>query len=101
MIPFNQLSYWEKDIYLDKVDYLVIGSGIVGLSTAIHLKKKFPQRKVLILERGYLPTGASTKNAGFACIGSASELLKDLETVSEAEVFDTVYKRWACRVRRQ
>ena len=94
MLPFANLSFWEKETFLTNVDYLIIGSGIVGLSTAIHLKKKQPNKKVLILERGYLPTGASTKNAGFACIGSASELLDDLNHSSENEVFETVEKRW-------
>lgn len=94
MLPFTNLSFWEKETFLANVDYLIIGSGIVGLSTAIHLKKKQPKKKVLVIERGYLPSGASTKNAGFACIGSASELLDDLENSSESEVFETVEKRW-------
>jgi hypothetical protein len=33
-----------------------------------------------------LPAGASTKNAGFACIGSPTELLSNCKTLSEAEV---------------
>ena len=94
MLPFEQLSFWEKSTYLTKVDFLIIGSGIVGLSTAIHLKQRFPFKKVLVLERGYLPTGASTKNAGFACIGSASEIIDDLNHSSEQEVFTTLEKRW-------
>lgn len=94
MLKFNQLSYWEKESYLQQVDYLIIGSGIVGLSTAIHLKKNKPNKKVLILERGYLPSGASTKNAGFACIGSASEIIDDLTNNSETEVFSNLEKRW-------
>jgi len=94
MLPFSNLSFWEKETFLTNVDYLIIGSGIVGLSTAIHLKKRQPQKKVLVLERGYLPAGASTKNAGFACIGSASELLDDLKQTSESDVFATVEKRW-------
>ena len=73
---------------------VVIGSGIVGLNTAIHYKKKNPSHKVLILEKGVLPNGASTKNAGFACFGSPSELLDDLSTNSEDEVFTLVEKRW-------
>jgi len=94
MLPFKNLSYWEKETFLTDVDYLIIGSGIVGLSTAIHIKKKQPKKKVLVVERGYLPSGASSKNAGFACIGSASELLSDLENGSESEVLTTVEKRW-------
>ncbi len=94
MIAFDSTSYWEKETYLKDINYLVLGSGIVGLSTAIHLKKERPNSKVVIIERGYIPTGASTKNAGFACIGSASELLDDLQHSSEEEVFITVQKRW-------
>lgn len=69
-------SYWEKTVFLQNYDYLILGSGIVGLSTALSLKRKKPDAKVVIVERGYLPSGASTKNAGFACFGSISELLK-------------------------
>ncbi|NOQ73347.1 MAG: FAD-dependent oxidoreductase [Crocinitomix sp.] len=94
MLEINALSYWEKETYINHTDFLVIGSGIVGLSTAIHIKERNPSKKVTVLERGYLPTGASTKNAGFACIGSPSELLADLEKQSEEIVFDTVQKRW-------
>ena len=49
---------------------------------------------VAIFERGTLPIGASTRNAGFACFGSMTELLDDLETRSEEEVFELVKTRW-------
>jgi len=94
VLPFSQLSYWEKQTYINNIDFLIVGSGIVGLCTAIYLKQKFPKQKVVIIERGYLPTGASSKNAGFACIGSPSELLDDLKNTSENDVFSTVEKRW-------
>ncbi|GGI26845.1 NAD(P)/FAD-dependent oxidoreductase [Pedobacter mendelii] len=69
------LSYWEKSTFFN-FDIIVIGSGIVGLNAAIHLKKASPMLKILVLERGFLPSGASTKNAGFACFGSVSELIE-------------------------
>lgn len=94
MLHFDNLSYWEKETYINHTDLLVVGAGIVGLSTAIHFKERFPSKKVTVIERGYLPTGASSKNAGFACIGSPSELLADLKSSSEEEVFATVKKRW-------
>ena len=87
------LSYWEKKSWLTNVDYTIIGSGIVGLSCALHLKKRFPKAKILILEKGILPQGASTKNAGFACFGSLSEIIDDLNTHTESEVFELVKKR--------
>ena len=88
------LSYWEYKTWLDKVDFTIVGSGIVGLNCALHLRKKFPKAKILILERGLLPQGASTKNAGFACFGSMSEILDDLKNHSEEEVFNLVEKRY-------
>ena len=94
MLPFKQLSYWEKEVFINHIDFLIVGSGIVGLTTAIYLKQKYPNKKILIIEKGYLPTGASSKNAGFACIGSPSELLDDLKNNSETNVFATVEKRW-------
>ena len=78
-------SYWEQQSFLH-YDLIVIGAGIVGLSTAIELKERYPASRVLVLERGLLPTGASTRNAGFACMGSATELLDDLEHTDEDEV---------------
>ncbi len=92
--PMPQLSFWDRQTWLSHIDYAIIGSGIVGLQTAIQLKKQRPKAKILILERGTLPHGASTKNAGFACFGSVSELLSDLSLHSEAEVLDLVEARW-------
>jgi hypothetical protein len=47
-----------------------------------------------VLERGILPSGASSKNAGFTCIGSPTEILEDLKNNSEKEVFSLMEKRW-------
>jgi gamma-glutamylputrescine oxidase len=88
------LSYWEQNTFFKNIDFAIIGSGIVGLSSAIEIKNKYPKAKVVVLERGFLPTGASTKNAGFACFGSPTEILDDLTNMSEEEVFLTVEKRW-------
>jgi gamma-glutamylputrescine oxidase len=87
------LSYWEKETYFSNID-VAVGSGIVGLSTAYYLKQKNPSLKIAVFERGILPSGASTKNAGFCCFGSISELLDDLSKNSENEVFGLVEKRW-------
>lgn len=87
-------SFWERESFFKGIDTLIIGSGIVGLSAAISLKTRFPKQKIVILERGTLPYGASTRNAGFACFGSISELLSDLETQSESEVFALVERRF-------
>lgn len=88
------LSYWELQQFFNKTELVIAGSGIVGLNAAIQAKTKFPDKKIVILERGLLPSGASTKNAGFACFGSISELLSDLETSSEKTVWETVALRY-------
>jgi gamma-glutamylputrescine oxidase len=94
IIETVNFSYWEIKQYFKTYDLIVIGSGIVGLSTAISFLEKNKKASVLVLERGVLPSGASTKNAGFACFGSPSELLDDLKTTNEETVWQTVKMRW-------
>jgi glycine/D-amino acid oxidase-like deaminating enzyme len=93
MLAFNQLSHWERTMYLQDNTFVIVGAGIVGLSTALSLKERFPNEKILIIERGYLPTGASTKNAGFACFGSPTELHDDLQKMTTEAVWETVALR--------
>lgn len=87
-------SYWELATFLAPADVLIIGAGIVGLSAALSLKEKSPELDILVLERGPLPSGASTRNAGFACFGSVSELLDDMDTKPEADVWALVQRRF-------
>lgn len=94
MLTYSQLSFWEKDTYFNDLDIVIVGAGIVGYSSAIELKQKFPDKKILIIERGYLPTGASTKNAGFTCFGSGSEILEDLNVLEEDEAINLIRERY-------
>ncbi|HKK79081.1 MAG TPA: FAD-dependent oxidoreductase [Phaeodactylibacter sp.] len=89
-----QLSYWEQASFFSRIDFLVVGSGIVGLSAALHLKEQAPKATVVIVDRGPLPIGASTRNAGFACFGSVSELLDDMQHLPEDQVWQIVERRW-------
>lgn len=91
---FNHLSFWERNWLTDDLDFTIVGAGIVGLSAAFHLRKKHPKAKILILDKGILPFSASSKNAGFACFGSPSEILDDLLHIPQAEVWQTVEMRW-------
>lgn len=90
---YSNFSFWEKQTYFHDIELIVIGSGIVGLNAAISFKEKHKNAKVVVLERGILPHGASTKNAGFACFGSVSELLSDLNKTKEDIVWQTVEMR--------
>lgn len=87
------LSFWEKQSFT-AYDYAVVGSGIVGLSTAISIKEKQPNASVVVFESGLLPTGASTKNAGFACFGSISELLEDIKILGKSQALELVMERY-------
>ena len=86
-------SLWEKQSFLTS-DFLIIGAGITGLSAAASIKENLPKARVTVLERGALPSGASTKNAGFACFGSVSELLNDIYLLGEDGMVELVQMRW-------
>lgn len=90
-MPF---SFWEKTHFINDLDLVIIGSGIVGLTSAIYYKRLHPTHKIVVVDRDFLPNGASTKNAGFACLGSPTEILDDLHHRSEKEVLDTLTMRW-------
>jgi len=90
----HEISYWEKDLFTPKYDLIIIGAGFTGIHSAIQWKKRYPSQKVLLLNRNGLPTGASTKNAGFLCIGSPSELLADIAEKGEHKVIETLTDRW-------
>lgn len=88
------ISFWEQASFTD-YDCIVVGAGLVGLSSAIEWKERFPKQRVMVLERGLMSSGASSRNAGFACMGSPSEILADLKTDTEAEVVQLFAERKA------
>ncbi len=77
-----------------RFDLLVVGGGITGYSSAIEFKSYRPDLRVGVIERSSFETTASTKNAGFACIGSVTEMLSDLKLLGEEDFLDLVRKRW-------
>jgi glycine/D-amino acid oxidase-like deaminating enzyme len=87
------ISFWERESFT-QFDFVIIGAGIVGCSTAWHLRKKHPKATIAIIERGVFPSGASTKNAGFACFGSLTELVDDLPKMGKDNLVSLVEKRW-------
>jgi glycine/D-amino acid oxidase-like deaminating enzyme len=89
----ENFSYWEKKNFFS-ADVIVVGSGIVGLNAAIFMKNERPKLNVIVLERGFLPSGASTKNAGFACFGSISELIAQEELSGAVGLKNLIAKRW-------
>lgn len=91
----KSISFWEKEALSKCYDAIIIGAGFVGLSAAIHYKTIHPNKDVLVLERGVIAYGASTRNAGFSCFGSIGELEDDLSNASLESVKETVFMRFA------
>jgi gamma-glutamylputrescine oxidase len=93
---YNMLppSIWETESFFAPKDFIIIGSGFTGLWSAYYLKKRYPGKKVMILERGLIPSGASSRNAGFACFGSFTELISDTNKQGEDEMLQLVEMRF-------
>jgi glycine/D-amino acid oxidase-like deaminating enzyme len=57
-------------------DVVIIGGGYTGLSSAYNIHKKFPEKKIVLLEGACCGYGASGRNGGFLVV---SDLLNDFE----------------------
>src|ERR1700733_441987 len=90
----RQIAIWEKESFFNHQDIIIVGSGFVGLWSAYFLKRKRPELKILIIDRGIIPTGASTRNAGFACFGSVTELIADTLKFGEHKMLEIVRMRF-------
>lgn len=87
------VSFWEKESLLE-TDIAVIGGGITGLSVAASLRERWRKKDITVFERSILPYGASTRNAGFACFGSFTEVLADAKTMGWDATAQLVEKRF-------
>ena len=55
-------------------DVVIVGGGYTGLSSAYNIQRKFPNKKILLLEGAFCGYGASGRNGGFF---TAMDLLHD------------------------
>ncbi len=90
---FMDSSIWELETFYRKRDLIIIGAGFTGLWTAISVKEKFPVKSVLVVERSSVPIGASTRNAGFACFGSLTEIIADSQKMGWEKTLELVKMR--------
>ena len=90
-----QISVWEAESFFASQDVVIIGGGFVGLWSALTLKQRRPHLKVTLVDRGVVPTGASGRNAGFACFGSPTELLHDAEVMGWNALLTLVHMRFS------
>ncbi|HTI12213.1 MAG TPA: FAD-dependent oxidoreductase [Puia sp.] len=93
-MSLSSLSVWERESFFAPADIVIAGSGFVGLWSAYYLKKSAPHLSITIIERGIIPTGASTRNAGFACFGSLTELIADAQKMGEDAMLELVEMRY-------
>ena len=89
-----QVSIWEKETFYAPQDVIIIGGGFVGLWSAFYLKKLKPAARITLVERGLIPTGASSRNAGFACFGSLSEVVADAQAMGTDKMMELVEMRF-------
>lgn len=82
----RSLSYWQKDYYFPSLDVAIVGGGFTGLIAGIELLSRKPKVKVGLFEQQTHGTLASSRNAGFMCFGSPTELNADIIQFGEAEV---------------
>ncbi len=87
-------SIWELETFYRNRDIIIVGAGFTGLWSAISIKEKFPDKSVLVVERSPVPIGASTRNAGFACFGSLTEIIADSEKMGWKKTLDLVKMRF-------
>ena len=86
-------SYWETKGWLQDLDAVVVGGGLVGMSAALRLRERHSDWRILIVDRATVG-GATTRNAGFACFGSPSELLEDWHQLGAEDAVALVHMRW-------
>lgn len=88
------ISVWEKESFFAPQDIIIIGAGFMGLWSALELKKKNEKLRITILERNLTPLGASTRNAGFACFGSPTELIHDASVMGTDSMLSITEMRY-------
>jgi glycine/D-amino acid oxidase-like deaminating enzyme len=93
--PYSHRSFWELDRYAGPWDYAVIGAGITGLNAALEIKIQEPRSRVLVLEARQTGAVASSRNAGFLCLGSPSEMCALLDAQGETAWLHWTAAKWA------
>src|SRR5215470_1615415 len=69
----NLDSFWLAEEYTPnppltgqvRADVAIIGGGITGLSSAYHLKRRYPEKHIVLIEGQAVGFGASGRNSGF------------------------------------
>jgi glycine/D-amino acid oxidase-like deaminating enzyme len=89
-----QTSHWEQTTYYQQTDIVIAGAGFMGLWSAWEIRQKYPHLSITIVDKNPTPLGASTRNAGFACFGSLTELISDEATIGTDAMLAIVEMRF-------
>lgn len=87
-------SYWDRTLIEEPVDIIIIGAGITGLSAAAALRAMIVNARIRVVDSLQQTRLASTRNAGFSCFGSPTELLEDIESQGVDKTLSLVERRW-------
>lgn len=68
-------------------DVAIVGGGFTGVSTAYHLARRFPERRIVLCEAKQLASGASGRNGGLVLNWANSRPHPDLGVMRR--IFDT------------
>ncbi len=91
---YNEQSIWEQEMKAEIRDVVIAGGGLVGLWCAYELKKNHPLLGITLIEKDIVPSGASTRNAGFTCFGSPTEMLHDIALMGADKMWEVVEMRF-------
>ncbi len=90
-----QSSYWETHRELFTTDLLVVGSGFTGLCAGRFARDTSQSMRIAVVDQQrYGQSLASTRNAGFACFGSPTEILYDINHEGAEQAFSRVQRRY-------
>lgn len=88
-------NYWFKTVDLENqvineplrgshsADIVIVGGGYTGLSAAYHIRQRYPEKHIVLLEGACCGYGASGRNGGF-CIGT--DLIEKIDEDSDPDI---------------
>ena len=81
-------SHWQGWGGSGTYDFVIVGGGLVGCSTAFWLRRARPEARIALLEKEHLAFGASGRNAGFIIQGTAANYAVDVSRLGRERARD-------------
>jgi len=71
-----------------KADIVIVGGGFTGLSSAFNIRKKYPNKKIVLLEGARCGYGASGRNGGFCVTTGWLKGIEDFDADKRKKALD-------------